>query len=404
MARIFWFVLVILCSSYANMLLADNKAMLQQSPLFPVSSTYQVPNAKATFDEIRQLILSKYYTTTLTEDDLYAAAIKGMLQHISPPQSPDLATLWQPEEYNNAQSALKGINQSLGAKLTYNPKDNSLTVTDVIPGSPAAKKLRPLDRIMRIDGQPLVGKTPQIIQSLLDGSAGSKIKLYVVRDIEVREIELTRGAFQEAIVDYHLINNTTAFIRIKAFTQNLHLTVGRLLADLKQKGITSIIVDLRNNQGGVFLEGLKTAELFLAKDTIMIRTLVYPEKINNYVSSNTTPFNFKTIILTNIATASSSEIFTAALQINKKADVVGTRTNGKATLEQTFELKNNYHTKFIIGAMYDANGHSWHSNGLQPDYYVAQQPQSLAKVEKLDILQRLKTDQPLATAWKLLNP
>lgn len=398
----FWFaclspaLLFIISQAHA----ADNG----QPPLFEVKAEQQLPDARGTFDEIRKLILENYYTTSISENDLYQAAINGMLRHISPPQDPKLAKLWLPAEYERIRESLVGLSASLGVKVNYNAGDGSLTVNQLIPGSAATNKLRINDRIMRIDGQKLSGKSATEIQSLLNGKPGSKVLLSVVRDIELFVVELERKTLNIKQIEQLALSADTAYLQLKSFTHNIHQQMDQELKSLKKQGVKNLIIDLRGNSGGIFLEGLKTAELFLPPKTIMLRTLIRPEKINNYVSSRKKPYDFKLAILSDKHTASSSEVFISALTSHNRAKLIGDKTNGKATVEKTFTLKNDYKTKFIVGALYDAKGRSWHVSGIQPDFYVSQPSASIKKQlinARADI--RLKHDQPLATAYKLLT-
>jgi len=162
----------------------------RQLPLFPVTIDDEFPEAARTFDEVRELILSKYYSATINEDALYWSAIKGMLAHLSPPDNPQLAALWSPAEYARILDTLRGVQVSIGIKSTFNPQDGSLTVTEVLPGSPGAGVLRPLDRIMRLDGIALKGKQLTVSEVarrircnyVLEGSvrkAGNRVRITV---------------------------------------------------------------------------------------------------------------------------------------------------------------------------------------------------------------------------------
>lgn len=123
-----------------------------QKPLFPITLDHDFPEPEKCFQEVKKLIMKNHYTSRVSEADLYWAAIKGMLRHVSPPETPALATIWTPEEYEKIENLLKGVNVSIGIKSSFNINDGSLTITRVLEGSPAESILQPYDHILRING------------------------------------------------------------------------------------------------------------------------------------------------------------------------------------------------------------------------------------------------------------
>ena len=135
--------------------------------LFDVGIDHELSDPQATFDEVRALILERYYSREITEASLYWGAREGMLRRISPPKTPTQGRIWTAQQYTKIRRGLKGQRNSLGIRSHYAPKDASLTVTYVSPGSLAHGKLRQHDRIMRIDGTPLRDLTGPKIDAML---------------------------------------------------------------------------------------------------------------------------------------------------------------------------------------------------------------------------------------------
>jgi carboxyl-terminal processing protease len=372
-------------------------------PLFKVSLDNPFPDPARSFDEVRQLILEKYYSTSITEGALYHAAIKGMLAHISPPSNREQATLWAPQTYDVIRDSLKGEQVSIGIRSKFDAVDGSLTVTEVLADSPADGKLLLADRIMRINGEALKARDLLDVNEMLNGEPDSSIDLVVVRDIEVLNLSLTRHRFKLENLTVSQLPDGIALIEIHKVDRNISKALAEALQQLQASKAAGVIIDLRNNTGGVFAEGLRMAELFLPAKDIILRTVRNPNQLQNYVSSAEHPFEMKLAVLVNKKTASSAEILASSLQAHGRASLIGTSTYGKATMEETFTLKNNYRVKFIIGAMYDPLGRSWQDKGLTPDYYIHQQTNNLSALAKLKPEQRLKLDQQLVAAWKLLK-
>jgi carboxyl-terminal processing protease len=200
-----------------------------------------------------------------------------------------------------------------------------------------------------------------------------------------------------------ILPNDTAYVELRKITANMADDLNKELTALQDKKITRLIIDLRNNTGGVFLDSLKIAELFLPEKGVLLRTLSRSDTPQNYVSSNKNPFNFTTAILVNKNTASSCEIITSALQDSKKAIVIGTHTYGKAVFDKTFTLENQYRVKFISGAMFTPLGKSWQTKGLLPDFAVDQDDTTYQALMKLTPTDRLQKDVCLLTGYKLIS-
>ena len=371
-------------------------------PLFPVGLNHDFPESKTTFEEVKNLIMQHYYNDKIAEDALYWAAIQGMLRHISPPKEPELAKIWTAEEYEKIYLSRQGNQVSIGIKSTFNPNEGRLTVTEVLPNSPADSILKPFDHILRIDSQPLKGKTLQELNALLDGDEGTEVTLTVNRDIQIFDIILKRRKFETETLIISRLTDDIALVEIKRFTAKLSDKLKDELTKLKDEGFQKLIIDLRNNPGGVFAESLRMVELFLPEKRILLRTFQRAQKLQNYVSVNTQPFGFDIAVLVNPQTASSAEILASALQDHRKALVIGTKTFGKGVFEKTFKLNNDFHVKFITGAMYSPKGSSWQGRGLTPDFLIKQDDKTLAALLKLKVEQRFRKDVAMITAYKLL--
>ncbi len=371
-------------------------------PLFPVGLNHDFPESKKTFEEIKNLIMQHYYSDEITEDALYWAAIQGMLRHISPPKEPELAKIWTAEEYEKIYLSRQGNQVSIGIKSTFNPNEGRLTVTEVLPNSPADSILKPFDHILRIDSQSLKGKTLQELNALLDGKEGTEVDLTVNRDVKIFKVTLTRWKFKKETLIISRLTDEIALVEIKRFTAKLSNKLKDELTKLKDKDFQKLIIDLRNNPGGVFAESLRMVELFLPEKRILLRTFQRAQKLQNYVSVNTQPFGFDIAVLVNPQTASSAEILASALQDHRKALVIGTKTFGKGVFEKTFKLNNDFHVKFITGAMYSPKGSSWQGRGLTPDFLIKQDDKTLAALLKMEVEQRFRKDVAMITAYKLL--
>jgi carboxyl-terminal processing protease len=372
-------------------------------PMFPVDLDHEFKNAGQTFDEVRQLILDHYYSEDITTEALYWAAIEGMLRQISPPEIPELSKVWTAESYGKFMESIKGEQVSIGIKSTFNPREGSLTVTGVAPDSPADTILKPYDRILRIDSESLKGKSLGDVNAMLSGEADQTVQLTVNRDIKVFDVTLTYQKFNTRNLTVTKLNDRTALVEIRQFTDGMAVQFAEQLDALNRQDVVELIIDLRNNPGGILLEALKMAELLLPEKSVMLRTLQRQTKLQNYISGNKDPYMFRVAVLVNHQTASSAEVLAGSLQDHDRAFIVGTKTFGKGVFENTFTLSNEYRVKFITGAMYSPKGRSWQSRGIVPDFLVEQDVKTLAAILRLEPGERFVKDVAMITAFKLLR-
>lgn len=370
--------------------------------LFPIQGKDSI--SKETFDEVKQLILENYYSQNLNESDLYYAAIMGMLRHISPPDNPELARYWSKEEYEKILNSLKGESVSLGIKSSFNANDGSLTVTEIQSRGPAAGVLKVYDRILEINDETLLGKSLQQVNDLLEGPENSSVKLTVNRGTEIIKLKIIRTRFSVDNLRANLIMNSVAFIELDKVYAGAAYDVKNSLDSLMELGATKLILDFRNNTGGVLNEGIQIANLFLEDRNIIMRN--YDRKMSNptpIVATSENTYNLPCVVLINQNTASASEIVVSALQEHKKATIIGNKTYGKGVIETTYELNSGSRVKFITASMYSPSGKSWQSNGILPDFLVNQSDNDYNSLSKLPVNQRVNRDIYLITATKLLN-
>lgn len=374
-----------------------------QPPLFSVTLAREFPDPKATFESAVKIILDNYYSPTLNEQGLYYAAIKGMLRFVSPPQMPEHSKILTPKDYEKFEQTLEGKTVSIGIETTFNPSDGSLTVTEVIPGSPADGVLQPFDRILRIDGTDLKGKEQKDVTVLLEGEVDKKVMLTIVRDIKVFDITLTRKEFKTPNLKAYKLDDQVAVIEIQKITDGIAEELRQNLVKLKGENFDKMVVDLRNNPGGLLQEGIRMAEVFIPKGKAVLRVVNQAKDPQAITSKTDAPLKFELAVLINGNTASSCEVFTSALKDYGLAKVIGTHTYGKSILDRTFPLSNKFQIQFITGHMFGPLGKSWYQKGLNPDIEVQGGNADLSELGKLEPSERLAKDPMLQSAYNYLK-
>lgn len=372
-------------------------------PLFPVKIGFNFPDARSSFDQTMKLILEQYYTDSVDTETLYWAAIKGMLVHLSSPQMRDQQKLFRPVEGEQIRRTFQGKRASVGFDGNFNSNDGSLTITSIMTGSAADGVLKPFDRVLRIGNQILVGKNAAEIGALLSGEPGSIITLKIVRDIEVRDITLTLKEFTVDPFTLTVLPGDVGLIEIPLFTERLSARIGEELQALQAKGCTRFIFDLRGATGGVFKEGLDLADHFLPANQLIALLRTRAAGVQRIVTADKGAIEGTLAIIVNRNTASASEVFAAAMQHHKRAQLFGTRTFGKAVVDRTFELPNKFQVLLTTGVLYGPGGTSWNETGIRPDVEVPQSSAEYASVRKLPHAERASSDTPLRLALEYVR-
>jgi carboxyl-terminal processing protease len=340
-------------------------------PFYSVKAPEGFTKGKEAFARVFATVKAGYYDGKgLSEDDLYYAAIQGMLRKISPPKTPTQSKIWSVAEKKKALGSLKTKQLAIGIKYSYDRNDGSMKIRRVEENSPAMGKLLVNDRIMRINDKVLKNKTIEEISKLLSGKSGELLKFKVVRDIKVLEVIVVLKSFKRKYSRASEVNGV-GYVRLLSFSDKISTELKEHVEIFRQKKMGLLIIDLRHNTGGYFNEAIKSAELFLKKGSPIVSVVRSGSKRTDYTSLNSKHSDVKIAILIDKYSASSSEVLAAALRKNNRAVLIGKKSYGKAITEKTFDIKNKYYIKFTVGAMYDIEGGNWHETGLIPDLEVS---------------------------------
>ena len=217
----------------------------------------------------------------------------------------------------------------------------------------------------------------------------------------IREIELTLAPFEVIEHAVRLLPDGVGYVRIKRMTKGISVKVKAAIEVLRSRGARALVIDLRENSGGVFAEGLRVAELFVRKGVPLLHSLGKGSKVHSYRAGNEAPFTGPLALLVDSSTASAAEMVAAALARRQGTLLVGDTTFGKGVLEQTFTLDNDYRVKFIVGALYGPTGRSWQSRGISPSV-LTKDTSSPDNYLQLAPSEWLNKDTALRAAWQFL--
>ncbi|EKE09134.1 MAG: hypothetical protein ACD_16C00212G0015 [uncultured bacterium] len=348
-----------------------------------------------TFDAILERI-KEDYVEPVSDDKLLTGALNGILGALDPH-----STYLDPKAYKELQIQTKSEYGGLGMEVT---SDKGLVkVVSPIDDTPAQKAdIQPGDLIIAIDKKPIMGKTLNESVDLLRGKPGTKVLLHIKREgIAVFEKTLVREKIKVKAVKWRLEGNV-GYIRIALFNESTIPLIKEAIADFKkQRGakLEGLVLDLRNNPGGLFDVAVDSSDLFLSKGKEIVSTRGRNPKsdIYAYAKGGDVTNNIPLVILINGGSASSSEILAGALQDNHRALVVGTKSFGKGSVQPVMPLTNGGALVLTTARYYTPSGNSIQAKGIEPDIVIEQLQGKLEKIDESKFIFEKDLDHALDT-------
>jgi len=343
--------------------------------------------------KVRKQYLNKAPQTT---DSTYQA-LSEMVGTLKDPYTRFL----KPKDYQQLQTQVSGELSGVGLQIALSPESNELTVIAPFEGSPAYRAgIRSRDVITAIDGIATKGMDLDVAAEKLRGAAGSKVNLTLRREQKEIALTLIRAKVEINPVRFEVKKVEGAqlgYIRLPSFNSNATSEVKKAIQTLERKEVQGYILDLRSNGGGLLGAGIDVAKLWLPKEQVVVSTVTRKGLRDSTKSSPLGPVTTKPLtLLVDQGTASASEILSGALQDNKRAQLVGTRTFGKGLIQQIYTLSNGSGLAVSIAKYQTPSGRDIHKVGIEPDLKVelppdilpealatAQDPQFMAAVRLL---------------------
>jgi carboxyl-terminal processing protease len=370
---------------------------------------YSVPkerfsDAQRNFDEARKTLLEHYYDSAFTEDDLYRAALAGMLERVDPKMH-----LWNkllsPSSVGELRSDLKGELVGVGIGIELDPATGYIDVKRVYPGTPAERAgVAPPDKIVTVDGKLYKGLTLRDVVADIRGKAGETVTLSVLRADKLVSVPLVRERVVFDQVSHMMCAPAVGLVQIPGFNEKTPNALRDALTDLASKGSKSLVVDLRHSPGGSFDDAVTAVgELVPAGSTVA--TLHKRDKVEPVVTK-TSPVvaDEPMAVLVDGDTASSSELVAAALQELRHAVLVGSHTKGKWSVQKLEDLPNGYAIKYTVALFASPGQKSYEGTGMTPDVEVDQADEVTERGQlEADSAKRVAGDAQLRTALRVLG-
>lgn len=334
-------------------------------------------DAAGAFKVIRALqVVKSRYVDEVQGDTLIAGAIKGMVKSLNDPHSIYMDAKTFKEFMIETEGSFGGVGIVIGMK------DKQLTVVAPIEGTPGEKAgIKSGDQIIKIDGQETKDMALDEAVNKIRGPEGSKIVLTIMRGQEVQDYTLTRSNIQIKTVAGKMLENNIGYIRISMFNENTGNDFVRKLQEMEKQDMKAMVLDLRDNPGGLLNESVKVAGQFVPKGPVV--SVVTRDGQRETHSSNLETKKYPIVILVNGGSASASEIVAGAAQDTGVATLVGTKTYGKGSVQTVIRLDAGSAIKLTIAKYYTPKDRSINGVGIEPDI-VVELPESKDKDVQLD--------------------
>ena len=312
-------------------------------------------------------IIDKYFLGDVDDEKLEEGAIKGYIEGLGDPYTEYISKADMDTYLDDTMGNFVGI----GIYMIKNTQYDKIQVLSTIKGGPAEKVgIQAGDLIVSVDGVDYKASDMTVASNNIKGEAGTKVVVEILRGAETIKYEITREKVKVNQVEGKVISNNIGYIQFTSFDETTAEDFKAKYEELAKQNIKSLIIDLRNNGGGIVHQALEIADYMTDKDSVLLYEVDKNNKETVRKSKNDAIINMPIIILTNENTASASEILAGALKDLGKAKTVGTTTYGKGVIQQILKLNDGSGIKITIEEYQTPNRNKIHKVGIEPDEKV----------------------------------
>lgn len=350
--------------------------------------------------KLQEMINEKFLDVNDADVDLELGIYKGVMESLKDPYS----EYYSEEEFKALNEQTAGEFGGIGVEVTLN-ENGLIEIVSPIKGTPGEKAgLRTGDIITHIEGEAVNGYSLNQAVTLMRGEANTDVNITILRGTgknqEVKDFKITRAIIEVESVHSQMLDNNIGYVLLTGFQERTAKDFKTAVDSLISKGAKSLILDLRNNPGGLLDQTVEIAD-YLMDEATVISVRYKNDKNNEDIKVKDGKMDIPMITLINGGSASASEVLSGALQDNKRSLIVGELSFGKGIIQQIYPINNNGKkegVKITVAEFYTPNGKQIHKVGISPDYEV-KIPDGVTKIGVED----LEDDTQLQKAIELLK-
>lgn len=341
-------------------------------------------------------IIDEYYLGDVDEEKLKEGALKGYIEAIGD----EYTEYYTKEEMDSFEEDTLGNFTGIGIYMVKDTENNVIKVLTPIDGTPAYNAgIQPGDIISKVDGVEYTGEQMTEAANKIKGEVGTTVKLGIIRGTESLELEIKRENIKINHVESKTLDNNIGYLKLSTFDEGCADEFKQKYDELNaNKNIKALVVDLRNNGGGLVEEALNIADYFTDKDSKLLITVDKKEKEEIRKAKQSKYINVPVVVLINENTASASEILAGALRDNGIAKIVGTKSYGKGVIQEVLTLQDGTGIKITTNEYFTPNKTKINKVGIEPDETV-----NLPETVKNVLTVEEKDDTQLQKAQELLK-
>lgn len=304
----------------------------------------------------------------LDEKKLVHGAIRGMVNSLDDPHT----KFFNPEESKRFLEEVSGHYEGVGMEVGL--REDKIKIISPIENTPADRVgVRPGDEIIKINNKSTSGMSLEEAVDIMRGKEGTDVNITIIRNEEKKQLTLTRDRIKIPSIDFKVLEDDIAYLKIHYFHQNLLNEFNKIVPKITSSNTNKMIIDLRNNPGGALNSALEVAEYFVDKGDVIVKSQGINGKIEEVykAESSSVKLNHELVILINKGSASASEILAAALRYHNNAKIVGETSYGKGSIQTMVNLSDMSNLKITISHWVTPGGKLIKGKGIKPDYQVS---------------------------------
>jgi len=352
---------------------SQGQALFKESPKEIVDEVWQIiyrQYVDGTFNQVDwQAVRKQYLDKSYNNKEQAYKAVREMLKKLDDPYT----RFMDPKEFKNMQVDTSGELTGVGITIGLDEETKKLTVIAPLEDTPAFKAgILAKDIITKIDGKSTKGMDTSEAVTLIRGEPGSKVKLTISRNGKERDYLITRAKIEIHPVEYSQKQTpagNVGYIRLKQFSANASKEMRDAIKDLEKKKVDGYLLDLRNNPGGLLFSSIEIGRMWL-KDGTIVSTIDRKGVVEKEIANGRSLTDKPLVVLVDKGSASASEILSGALQDNKRAILVGSKTFGKGLVQSVRPLYDGSGVAVTIAKYHTPSGKDINKAGIKPDVKV----------------------------------